>query len=79
MRMMPAINLKRYQFSSLHTKIMKSYSALLMSHLNLALIQLKQMIKNSKLRVVVLFNRIEPGNFCFVKLLKLMHHYLMVI
>ncbi len=51
----------------------------LMSHLNLALIQLKQMIKNSKLRVVVLFNRIEPGNFCFVKLLEMMHHYLMVI
>jgi hypothetical protein len=32
-----------------------------------------------KLRVVVLFNRIEPGNFCFVKLLTLMHHYLMMV
>jgi hypothetical protein len=31
-----------------------------------------------EIKLVVLFNKIERGNFCSVKLLKLMHHYQML-
>ncbi len=70
MRMISAINLKRYQSSSPHTKIMMSHLLPFLSQLKLAVIQFIQLIQISKYRLGCVVQQNRAGEFLFCEAVK---------